>query len=177
MSFPPHYKTKAHDEDFWAKSESHILLKNTTNFQIYSACLGVLCLVTQPCPTLCDPMDCSPPGSSVHEDSPGKNTGVSCHALLQGIFPTQGLNPGLPHYRQIPSNPPRKPKNTGIGSLYLLQGIFPNQELNPGDLGFWACIVRPVLWADSLPTEPPRKPKNTAVVAYLSSRGSSRPRN
>ena len=34
-------------------------------------------------------------------DSPGKNTGVGCHALLQGIFPTQGLNPGLPHCRQI----------------------------------------------------------------------------
>ena len=44
------------------------------------------------CPTLCDPMDCSPPGSSVHGDSPGKNTGVGCHALLQGIFPTQGSN-------------------------------------------------------------------------------------
>ena len=40
-------------------------------------------------------MDCSPPGSSVHEDSPGKNTGVCCHALLEGIFPTQGSNPGL----------------------------------------------------------------------------------
>ena len=38
-------------------------------------------------------MDCSLPGSSVHGDSPGKNTGVGCHALLQGIFPTQGLNP------------------------------------------------------------------------------------
>ena len=35
------------------------------------------------------------PGSSVHGDSPGKNTGVSCHALLQGIFPTQGSNPHL----------------------------------------------------------------------------------
>ena len=44
---------------------------------------------------------CSPPGSSVHEDSPGKNTGVSCHALLQGIFPTQGLNPGLLHCKWI----------------------------------------------------------------------------
>ena len=38
-------------------------------------------------------MDCSPPGSSVHGDSPGKNTGVSYRALLQGIFPTQGWNP------------------------------------------------------------------------------------
>ena len=34
-------------------------------------------------------------GFSVHEDSPGKNTGVGCHALLQEIFPTQGLTPGL----------------------------------------------------------------------------------
>ena len=49
----------------------------------------VLCLVAQLCPTLYDPMDYSPPGSSVHGDSPGKNTGVGCHALLQGIFPTQ----------------------------------------------------------------------------------------
>ena len=32
-------------------------------------------------------MDCSPPGSSVHGESPGKNTAVGCHALLQGIFP------------------------------------------------------------------------------------------
>ena len=61
----------------------------------------VLCLVAQSCLTLCDLMDCSPLGSSVHGDSPGKNTGVGCHALLQGIFPTQGLNPGLLHCRQI----------------------------------------------------------------------------
>ena len=51
--------------------------------------------------TFCDPMDCSHPGSSVHGDSPGKNTGVWCHALLQGIFPTPGSNPGLPHCREI----------------------------------------------------------------------------
>ena len=37
----------------------------------------------------------------VRGDSPGKNTGVSCHVLLQGIFPTQGSNPGLPHCRRI----------------------------------------------------------------------------
>ena len=61
----------------------------------------MLCLVAQSCLTLCDPMDCHLPGSSVHGDSPGKNTGVGCHALLQGIFPTQGSNPGLPHCRWI----------------------------------------------------------------------------
>ena len=43
-----------------------------------------------------NPMDCSPPGSSVHGDSPGKNTGGGCPALFQGIFPTQRSNPGLP---------------------------------------------------------------------------------
>ena len=53
------------------------------------------CLVTQLCPTLFYPIYFSPPGSSVHGDSPGKNTGVGCHAPLQGIFPTQRSNPGL----------------------------------------------------------------------------------
>ena len=54
----------------------------------------------QSCLALCDPMDCIPPGSSVHGDSPGKNTGGVCHALLQGIFPIQGSNTGLLHCRQ-----------------------------------------------------------------------------
>ena len=58
-------------------------------------------LVAQSCPTLCDPLDCSPPGPSVYGDSPGKNTGMGCHALLQGIFLTNGLNPGLLHCRHI----------------------------------------------------------------------------
>ena len=59
------------------------------------------CLVSQSCLTLCDPMDCSLPGSSVHGDSPGRNTGVGCHAFFQGIFPTQGSNPHLPLCRWI----------------------------------------------------------------------------
>ena len=63
-----------------------------------SRCLGWY-LVTKSCLTLCDPLDCSPPGSSVCGDSSGKNTGVGC--LLQGIFLTQGSNLGLPHCRRI----------------------------------------------------------------------------
>ena len=63
--------------------------------------LAVLSLVAQSCPTLCDPMDCSPPGSSVHGDSLSKDTGVGCHALFQGNFLTQGSNPGLLHCREI----------------------------------------------------------------------------
>ena len=50
--------------------------------------------VAQSCLTLCDPIEGSHPW-----DFPGKYTGVGCHFLLQGIFPTQGLNAGLPHCR------------------------------------------------------------------------------
>ena len=46
-------------------------------------------------------MDCSPPGFSVPGILQARNTGVSIHFLLQGIFPTQGLNPGLLHFGQI----------------------------------------------------------------------------
>ena len=49
------------------------------------------------CLILCDPVGCSPPGSSVHGDSRGKNTGKGCRALLQGLFLTQGLNLHLSH--------------------------------------------------------------------------------
>ena len=61
----------------------------------------VLCLAAQSCLILCLPVDCSPPGFSTHGDSPGKNTRLSCHTLLQGIFPTQASNPGLLHCREI----------------------------------------------------------------------------
>ena len=55
---------------------------------------------SQSCPTLCDPIDCSPPGFCPW-NSPGKNTGVGCHSPLQRSFSTQGSNPHLLHYRQI----------------------------------------------------------------------------
>ena len=58
-----------------------------------------MCLVTQSCLTLCNFMDCSLPGFSVHGDSPGKNTGVGGHTILKRIFPTLESNPGLPHCR------------------------------------------------------------------------------
>ena len=70
----------------------------TGNGQSGTVCV---CSVAQLCLILCDPIHCSPTGSFVHEDSPGKNTGMGCHVLLQGIFSTQGLNPGLPHCRWI----------------------------------------------------------------------------
>ena len=51
-----------------------------------------VCSVISVCLTLCDPMDCSPPDSSVPV---GKNTRVNCHVLLKGIFQTQGSNLSL----------------------------------------------------------------------------------
>ena len=62
---------------------------NSFKKQLLSIC-AILCLVAQSCLTLCNPMECSLAGSSGHGDSPGKNNGVGCHALLQGIFSTQG---------------------------------------------------------------------------------------
>ena len=63
-------------------------------------CECVCVLVAQALLTLCEPMDYST-RPLCPWDSPGKNTGVGCHALLQGIFLTQGLNLGLLHCRQI----------------------------------------------------------------------------
>ena len=65
---------------------------------------------------------------------PGQNTGVGILSLLQGIFPTQGLNPGLPHCKQIlyQLSHKGKPRTLEWVALSLLQGTFPTQELNPG---------------------------------------------
>ena len=68
-------------------------------FSLYEVSAALLCLVAQLCPTLCDLMDWSPPGTSVHGDSPGYWSG--CHAL-PGILPTEWSNTGLPHCSQIP---------------------------------------------------------------------------
>ena len=66
-------------------------------------------------------------------DSPGKNTGVGCHALL-GDLPNPGIEPRSLTMQKdsLPSEPPEKLKNTGVGSLSLLQWIFPTQKSNWG---------------------------------------------
>ena len=58
-----------------------------------------MCLVAQSCLTLCDPMDCSPPGSSVRGDSPGTGTGVGCMPSSRGSSQPRDWNPDLPHCR------------------------------------------------------------------------------
>ena len=104
--------------------------------------------ITQSCPTLCDPMDCP-------WNSPGQNTGVGSHSLLQGIFPTQGSNSGLLHYRQILYQLSHK------GSPRVLEWVaypFSRGSSRPRNR-----TRSPALRADSLPTEPPGKPKNTGM--------------
>ena len=81
----------------------------------------------QSCLTLCNPMDCSPLSSSCPCDFPGKNTGVGCCFLLQGIFPTQGSNLHFLHllYWQA-------------GSLRLMT---PGKPLSPGSVHFSCSVV------------------------------------
>ena len=62
--------------------------------------MEVKVLAAQSCPTPCDPTDYSPPGSSVPGSLQARILELG-HSLLQGIFPSQGLNPGLLHSRQI----------------------------------------------------------------------------
>ena len=82
--------------------------------------------VAQSCPTLCNPMDYSPSRLLFLWNSPGKNFGVGCHFLLQGIFLTQGLNPGLLHCRQL---------------LYNLTHQGSPSHLHPQTLDKWHCQV------------------------------------
>ena len=67
--------------------------------EVHCSVIDVCVLVTQSCLTFCDSIDCGPPVSSVHGIFPGKNTGVDCHSLLQGIFLIQGSNLDLLHCR------------------------------------------------------------------------------
>ena len=109
-----------------------------------------MCLLVQSCLTLCDPMDCSPPGFSVPGDSPGKNTGAGCHAFLQGIFqPRDQTKVSCIATDSLPAEPPGKPKNTRVISLSLLQ---------------WSCPGSPSLQVDSLPAELTAKSKSCLTV-------------
>ena len=116
------------------------VFSNTTvgKHQFFSTLSAPMFLVAQSCPTLCNPMDCSPPSSSVHGDSPGKNTGVGYRALLQGIFPTQGSNPGLLHCRWILYHLSHE------GSSWILEWVaysFSRGSSQPGNQTGVSCIA------------------------------------
>ena len=116
---------------------SGILVLLFTSSQSSLGCfppLGHVCVLHRS--VVSSSLDCSPPGSSVHGDSPGKNIGLACHTLLQvwGVPPGILLEPRSPTLQadSLLSEPSGKPKNPGVGSLSLLQGIFPAQGLNWG---------------------------------------------
>ena len=115
------------------------------------SCIGcAVCWVPQLCLTLCDPMDCSPSGCSVHGDSPGKNTGVGCHARLQGIFPTQVFWVAL-QMVSWPSEPPGKPVSTGVVVYPFSRG-----SSQPRNRIWVSCIAGRFFtsWATREATEP-----------------------
>ena len=122
--------------------------------------------------TLCDPTDYSPPGYSVHGDSPGKNTGVGCHALLQGIFLIQGLNLHilcLSHWQagSLPLVPPGNP----------LDSIYVNFQIRVPYIYCCCCCqvasvvsdsVRPHKWQPTMLPHPWDSPgKNTGVGCHF----------
>ena len=87
--------------DEWMKMRCKYVWHIHTNTHTY------MCLVAQSCPTLCDPMDCSLPGSSVNGDSPSKNTAVGC----PGDLPNPGIEARSPALEadSLPSEPTGKP--------------------------------------------------------------------
>ena len=91
-------------------------------------------------------------GPHIPWNSPGQNTGLGSLSLLQGIFPTQGWSPGLPHCRRILYQLSHQ------GSPRILEWVacpspedLPDPGIEPGS---------PALQADSVPAEPPGKSKS-----------------
>ena len=114
----------------------------------YQGLCAVLSFVTQSCPTLCNPMDCNPPGSSVHGDALGKNS----HAMPSSRGSSQPeIEPRSPTLQvdSLPPEPPVKPKNTGVRVAHPFLLDLPDPGIELGS---------PTLQADSLPAELPGKP-------------------
>ena len=119
---------------------------------------AVLCLVSQLGPTLCNPMNFSPLGTSVRGESPGENIREGCHGLLHVIFPTQGLNPGPPYCRWILYQLSQQ------GSPRILEWVaYPFSYPFSMWPSTWPRIEpgSPALQADSLPAELPGNPSGT----------------
>ena len=110
LPFSPLWYSYMPSLDVWVymSSESSVLNSAVPLLSVSAPCTAAWKLFPGSCayslsrvPLFATPCYYSPPGSSVRGDSPGKNTAVGCHPLLQGIFPTQGSNPGLSHCKWI----------------------------------------------------------------------------
>ena len=119
-----------------------------------------VCSVGQLCLSLCNPMDCSPPGSSVHGILQDR---VGCHFLLQGIFLTQGLNSDLLHHRRILYYPSHQGSSRKRGYQLFKRSRFPTSPRAP-----WYSFPGQALSMGFSRTE-------WVVISFF--RGSSWPRN
>ena len=107
-------------------------------------------------------MDCSPPGTSVHGDSPGKNTGMGCHSLPQGVFLTQGWTQ-VSHIagRFITRLATREAQEYWSGYPIPSPADLPDPGIEPGS---------PAVQVDSLPTELSGKPTQGTGLHYVPQR-------
>ena len=110
-----------------------LIFKNT---DIYEILKFVPAKLLQLCPTLGDPMDSSSPGSSIHGHSPGKNTGVGCRELLQGILPTQRSSPVLLHVLHwLGDSLPLAPPGSSVPfSLSVMSTLWDTMDYSTPDL-------------------------------------------
>ena len=127
------------------------------------------------------------PGSSVHENSPGKNTGVGCHALLQGIFLTQGSNPCVLCLLQwqmgsSPLVPPGKPGDTPMlikpDFLFLMDTQLDSMSQPPWHLGRTIWSAEWHIWHIQVWLRPlyPSSPSIFLPFLQLDVQGSTAPR-
>ena len=116
--------------EWWTAIATWTCLQQRPVWQVASTKLMIRpesIVFAQLCPALCDPLDYSPPGSSIHRDSPGENTELGCHFLLQGIFATQRLSLHLLHW-QADSLP-----LSHLGSLQVSKSVAViNWDMNVG---------------------------------------------
>ena len=117
------------------------------------------CLVTKLYPTLLRTHGLQPTRLLCPWDFPGKNTAVGCHLLLQRIFPTLGLNPGIPHCRQMLYCLSHQGSHTMLLNICIIINYPPNIPSagegngnplqhscleNPMDRGAWQAVVHGV---------------------------------
>ena len=148
------------------KKEGQSLKINARSHWVYfpvmpSVFPPIMMLVAQSCQTPCDLMDCSSPGSFVHGILQERILGWGCHSLLQGIFPTQGSNPGFLHCRWIlyhlsyqgsPTNPNQHWQQIQSVDFYFVGSSWGDQ----------ACLLSPGYGGDLLigTNSPERRQKN-----------------
>ena len=132
--------------------------------------LGMLCLVTQQCLTLCDPMDCS----LIRLLCPWEFfwqeywSGLPCPP--PGDLPNPGIQPRSLALQadSLPSESPGKPKNTGVGSLSLLQGIFlPREFVRDRQSGY--CIFKKLIFINLQCVSAVQQSANYCILSHLSS--------